>query len=104
MTNAGWYDGSGKTIILQHKRENQERNKRYVDALKLNPCTDCGQTFHPAAMQFDHLGDKIAAVSYMVSRPVSIKTLQKEIDKCELVCANCHAIRTHDRRASLAQR
>lgn len=100
-----WYDKSGKAIVLQHKKDQKDRNRKYVEALKRNPCTDCGQVFPPEAMQFDHLGDdKRAAVSVLVLRPVSIETLQKEIDKCDLVCANCHAVRTHNRRASLAQR
>lgn len=28
----------------------------------------------------------------------SIKRISEEIKKCEIVCANCHAIRTHERR------
>jgi hypothetical protein len=60
------------------------------------PCVDCEQTFHFAAMQWDHIGtDKVANVSDMVFRGFSKKRILNEITKCELVCANCHALRTH---------
>jgi len=51
--------------------------------LKAAPCMDCGGTFHPSAMTFDH-------------RPGTNKV--KDLAKCDLVCANCHAVRTFQRR------
>lgn len=70
-------------------------NKRkYVASLKTNPCTDCNQSFPPECMDFDHVrGVKLA----MVSRTPR-KHLEAEIAKCDLVCANCHRIRTRKRR------
>jgi hypothetical protein len=56
-------------------------------------CVDCGYKAHPAALQFDHLGKKYRNVSSIVT----ISRLLAEIEKCEVVCANCHAIRTHQR-------
>ena len=51
-------------------------------------------------MQFDHLGqDKDRDVAALVLSPVSLARLETEIAKCEVVCANCHAERTHQRRA-----
>jgi hypothetical protein len=51
--------------------------------------------FHPAAMTWDHLpGEgKVAEVSALLSRH-SRRTILDEISKSELVCANCHAVRT----------
>jgi hypothetical protein len=70
-----------------------------VRDLKSGPCTDCGGIFHPAAMQWDHTGsDKLADVSDAVSKLWSKARILAEIDKCELVCANCHAVRTYTRR------
>jgi len=67
--------------------------------LKNKPCADCGGQFHPAAMTFDHLPGttKRADVATLVIRS-SISVARAEIAKCELVCANCHAIRTYERR------
>jgi molybdopterin synthase catalytic subunit len=63
-----------------------------------NPCSDCGQRFHFVAMQFDHRpGElKIGEVSNLIKAGARLK-VWAEIAKCDLVCANCHAIRTYQR-------
>ena len=60
-----------------------------------SPCTDC-KIFYPYyVMQYDHItDDKIANIKEIRSLPKVLR----EIEKCELVCANCHATRTHTRR------
>jgi hypothetical protein len=67
--------------------------------LKARPCADCGGRFHPAAMAFDHLpgSSKRLEIANLVRRG-SIGLARVEIAKCEIVCANCHAIRTFLRR------
>lgn len=70
-------------------------NKRYINSLKAGrPCHDCGQTFPPFVMDFDHRdpSDKKYTISRMYDH--SNETIDKEIAKCDLVCANCHRIRT----------
>jgi hypothetical protein len=63
------------------------------------PCADCGGVFHPIAMQWDHVGtDKKINVADAVKRGWSKARILAEIAKCELVCSNCHAIRTWQRR------
>lgn len=79
----------------------RERNAQYVKNLKeSSPCTDCRQFYPYYVMQYDHLGYevKLNHVGTMASENYSIAKIQSEIDKCELVCANCHAVRTHIRR------
>jgi hypothetical protein len=60
------------------------------------PCADCGGVYHPAAMQWDHghRADKLDDVSNLVRRGFSREAIAAEVSKCELVCANCHAVRT----------
>jgi hypothetical protein len=71
----------------------------WVRSLKEGACVDCAGKFHPAAMQFDHISDnKVTSVADLVKSGYSRQVIQQEIDKCELVCANCHAVRTHTRR------
>lgn len=62
------------------------------------PCTDCGGTFSPEVMQWDHLpgNAKLGNISTDF-RGRSRQEVLDEIAKCELVCANCHAIRTFQR-------
>jgi hypothetical protein len=67
-----------------------------VNELKSGPCIDCGLSFHPAAMDFDHLGDKLGNVSRLINR-ASWARIEQEIAKCDLVCSNCHRIRTYNR-------
>ncbi len=62
---------------------------------------DCGQCFPPYVMDFDHLIDKVDAVAHMTKNSLSLETIQKEIDKCELVCSNCHRVRTWKRLKAL---
>ena len=61
-------------------------------------CADCGYNEHPAALQFDHIEDnKVGNVSTMAGSYGFHKILE-EIEKCEVVCANCHSVRTARRR------
>ena len=71
--------------------------------LKSVPCADCGGRFHPAAMAFDHLPGsvKVLDIASLVRRG-SVGLARAEIQKCEIVCANCHAIRTYERREKSA--
>ena len=70
--------------------------KTFVDLLKFDPCIDCGNSFLPCAMDFDHVKGKTDNIGRMMCR--SFKNIVKELKKCELVCANCHRIRTWKRR------
>jgi hypothetical protein len=61
-----------------------------------SPCADCGNYYPYYMMDFDHLRDKkkgLAAMSLY-----GWGTILKEIEKCEVVCANCHRIRTFKRK------
>lgn len=71
-----------------------------MGTFKEGPCTDCGGSFPPYVMDFDHLPGtkKTLAVSYLANHGSGKAKLLAEIAKCELVCANCHRIRTHTRK------
>ena len=58
---------------------------------------DCGYDASGYSLQFDHLPEheKLYEVSRMAGHS-KVKIL-KEIEKCEVVCANCHALRTVER-------
>lgn len=60
-----------------------------------SPCTDCRQFYPFYVMEFDHLdrNTKSGNISKLI-RSHNIEKLQQEIDKCEVVCTNCHRERT----------
>jgi hypothetical protein len=88
----------GAAYAKGSRAKGKERNRAYVDEMKSKPCTDCGGCFPPVCMHFDHLGDKEFEISWACARTFSLERIKLEIEKCELVCANCHAIRTERRR------
>lgn len=78
------------------------KRKQYVDKLKSEtPCMDCGNKFPPVAMDFDHRdgNEKYKNVSQLLK--YSWLKMLAEIDKCDIVCSNCHRVRTQKRLASV---
>ena len=102
------YDAAYHQRVKERRREQRRRRAReiraFMNELKQNPCADCGQRFDPAAMQWDHLPGFVKTGNLGdLKRNSSRKRLLQEIAKCELVCANCHSVRTVRRRRGVAQ-
>lgn len=78
--------------------ERREQAKECIRKAKTGPCVDCGLV-DPRVMEFDHLPhhEKRATVANMPTMGYSVASIEEEIAKCELVCANCHRIRTWER-------
>lgn len=83
---------------LAYARQFYEARRRILRDFKNRPCTDCRGWYEPCQMQFDHLdpATKLFCVGNRLDR--KLETLLPEIRKCEIVCANCHALRTQRRR------
>jgi hypothetical protein len=65
-----------------------------LDSIKNVPCMDCGGEFPPYVMDFDHRSDKkFNIASRYKQAPLAV--LLDEIAKCDVVCSNCHRVRTH---------
>ena len=79
------------------KRYKEERE--WLTKLKDKPCLDCGVKYPTCVMEFDHVkGVKKAGVGQLLGHERSREAILTEIAKCELVCANCHRIRTAKRK------
>jgi hypothetical protein len=94
------YHRRTRPIRLAQKKRYWADVIEWYRGLKTNkPCVDCGGIFHYAAMEWDHRPgtDKVAEVSTVVAKTRSKRRVLEEIAKCDLVCANCHAVRTHNR-------
>jgi len=77
-----------------------ERIKWLQDLKSEQPCMDCGQTYEPYCMDYDHVperGKKIASVSRLALNIAPKERILAEIAKCDLVCVLCHNRRTQQR-------
>jgi hypothetical protein len=91
-----YYAEFGKSARLLRKRARREAARAWMDSLKEGrPCADCAELFPPYVMHWDHLPGhrKVAAIGSMVGS-WKRDTILDELTKCELVCANCHVMRT----------
>ena len=64
-----------------------------LEHLLCHPCVDCGET-DPVVLEFDHVADKSASISVLLSSTATRKAVDAEIARCEVVCTNCHRRRT----------
>lgn len=75
----------------------QQATLAWLRELRTVPCMDCGGIFPPYVMDFDHRDPKTklfnlgAGKSLLKNRAL----LEAEVAKCDIVCVNCHRIRTH---------
>ncbi len=87
-----------KDYYMKKARRNGKKYAANIDEYKSStPCLDCGNIFPAECMDFDHVtGKKEFSIGTKKSYGFS-PIMLKEIEKCELVCANCHRIRTRKR-------
>ena len=87
----------GKKNVIASNRNLRRRKKQKLVEMFGGKCADCGYGAHWAALQFDHLDP--AQKKFTISGGAGIakewNTLVEEARKCELVSANCHAVRTY---------
>lgn len=87
----------------EHKKNVAKRNHKYrdtirqfiLDKLKVSECKDCGNN-DIRVLEFDHLPEfkKEYNISDMLKSSLSINLIEIEMNKCDIVCANCHRIRS----------
>lgn len=84
-----------KPRLRQDSLLRKAEHRNIISKLKEStPCADCQQFFPACVMDFDHInGKKKSGIAQMYG--YSWEIIQTELNKCELVCANCHRIRTH---------
>lgn len=81
-------------------RRSALKRRRFLNLLKMErPCYDCGGMFPPAVTDWDHLPqfEKKFNVGAQ-QKSFSLEACIDEINKCQLVCSNCHRLRTQARK------
>ena len=87
--------GNEKKRLLKKNKENREKIQNLIREKKSVPCMDCNQSYPYYVMDFDHVrGEKLFTISSMTNKS-NVELVKKEIEKCDVVCSNCHRIRTH---------
>lgn len=91
-----YYNSGKEKARLQKKNEAYRAQAReLIREAKSVPCADCGVEYPYYVMDFDHLGDKEFNLGKYDGK--SIPQIKREIAKCEVVCSNCHRLRTYNR-------
>lgn len=89
-----------KEAFREYRRDWRNRNKALVNEfLSSHPCVRCGFS-DIRALEFDHIDRtaKTAMVKRLANGTPSWKRLSAEISKCQVLCANCHRIKTIEER------
>ncbi len=66
-------------------------------------CVDCGNSYPPYNMEFDHRDPKEKSFTIAYGGTKSYEKLLEESNKCDLVCSLCHGERTHRQRCNGCQ-
>lgn len=82
------------------RSERQRKVLAYIQAIKLERgCADCGYRANAVALDFDHLPGHVKEYRLAtMAAGLKKEKIDAEIAKCDVVCANCHRIRTANRR------
>lgn len=98
--NCNTYRNECKDCNNKRIRSKKLEIKQVIEQLKSEPCTDCGNRFPYYVMDFDHIDGTTKTFNVSEMRAYSLDNILKEVSKCELVCANCHRIRTFSRQSA----
>lgn len=86
-----------KVSLLAQSKARRDALQAEIDIIKSRPCLDCGLQYPPYVMDFDHVrGKKSFQIGQSKCR--SRDKVLAEIAKCDVVCSNCHRLRTFKER------
>lgn len=94
-----------KATAKAFTERNRVKIRAYIrDYLAKHPCVDCGEG-DIIVLDFDHVrGKKKFSIGESVSSGYSLATMIKEIEKCDIRCANCHRRKTHRERIAAKEK
>lgn len=95
-----YYYRQNKEKFAAYKRQHRAKTNAWIAEIKMKSgCVDCGYRKHHAALDFDHVrGEKKFGIGGGGKGDLGRAAILREMAKCEVVCANCHRIRTYERR------
>lgn len=85
-----WYSNNKESEKSHVKRRKKDIKLWFQEHKRNLKCIICNEN-HPATIDFHHnQGEKEHGISKMVAEGYSIERIKKEINKCEVLCSNCH--------------
>jgi hypothetical protein len=85
-----------KQYYFDKSKNNRDKVMQIVREYKAKPCCDCKIEYPYYVMDFDHRENKEFNISE-ACKNFGLAKIEKEIEKCDVVCSNCHRERTHKR-------
>lgn len=93
-----WRTDNPEKYAVIRARSNKkitDKRRKQLDEIKLSRgCLDCGYNRAPEALHFDHRDPKEKSFTISGNLTTNWGKVLLEIAKCDVRCANCHAIRT----------
>jgi hypothetical protein len=95
--NRNWYTRHKREVVARNTKRKLKMREIYQQVREGLLCADCGET-HPATLHFHHRNpqEKEFSIADFVRKGKSPEALLKEIGKCIVLCANCHAKRHYN--------
>jgi len=86
---------ANKGKYAKSQRQSRMRTKAILNELKAGGCTKCGFNEHPNCLDFHHLDPnekEVNVATTAMKNKWGRERIMKEVDKCIVVCANCHRL------------
>ena len=97
IQDAKYYQKNKHKVRDNKNRKVQHNQKKLLEYLSLHGCIDCGNE-DKRILEFDHIRmDKTRNIGILVHQGYAWERVLEEIAKCEVVCPNCHRLRTYER-------
>lgn len=98
-----WYEKNKDLTRTRTKNSLHKRRNAIRKIKESSPCVDCNTLYPYYVMHFDHLDSttKVDKISNLIKNK-GVQSALEEVEKCDLVCANCHSIRTWKRQHGLS--
>lgn len=78
----------------RRKRQINDKKRRIFELLCSSKCAICGED-DPLVLEFDHLFDKRLDLSALIRSTAPWEKVKRELEKCQILCSNCHKRKTH---------
>jgi len=92
-SSRGTYHAECKSCYIERNTSNIRKKKIMAIEYLGNKCFDCNHQYHPAVYDFHHLDESTKEAEWKDIQNKSFEKIKLELDKCVLLCSNCHRLR-----------